>query len=94
MTPTFVIGGDWIAWISAARSRFRPSRQAPSRIVESRMCSRLWIGSASIPSRPSRLVTVVLTRSASSSRSSISAASGAANDDRIEIGSPAVLPGV
>ena len=30
------------------------------------MCSRLWIGSASMPSRPSKLVTVVLMRSRSS----------------------------
>ena len=38
--------------------------------------------------------TVVATRSRSSSASSRTAAGGAANDCRIETGSPALLPGV
>ncbi|MBK7876549.1 MAG: hypothetical protein IPJ77_12510 [Planctomycetes bacterium] len=58
------------------------------------MCSRLWIGSASTPSRPSRLVTVLAMRSWKSSPSSRTSGAGAASDERIDTGSPAVLPGV
>jgi len=59
-----------------------------------RMCSRLRSGSAVMPIRASRLVTVVLMRSASSSLSSLSVWFGASNDLRIETGMPALLPGV
>ena len=58
------------------------------------MCSLLWIGSASIPRRLSRLVTVVAIRSPKSSLSSVTAFPGKENDLRMETGSPAVLPGV
>ena len=51
-------------------------------------------GSASMPSRPSRLVAVVLTRSLNNSLSSVIASGGAAKDFRIETGMPALLPGV
>ena len=88
------IGGFWMCWISPARSRSSPACHAWPRIVEMRMCSRDWIGSASTPSRPSRLVAVVAIRSRSSSPSSITAGSGAAKDFRIDTGRPALLPGV
>ena len=58
------------------------------------MCSRLWMGSASIPSRVSRLVAAVLTRSPRSSGSARTAAVGAENDLSTEMGTPDVLPGV
>ena len=51
-------------------------------------------GSASMPIKPSRLVTVVLIRSASDSLSCLIVSGGAANDLRIETGNPALLPGV
>ena len=93
-TPTRAKGGAWIAWMNPARSRSCPCFQAVSRIVERRICSRLWIGSASIPRRLSRLVTVVAIRSPSSSLSPVTAFPGKENDLRMETGSPAVLPGV
>ena len=92
--PTLATGGVWICWMSPGRSRSRPSRHAASKSRASRMCSRLWSGSASIPRRPSRLVAVVAIRSRKSSASSRTAAAGAANDLTIDTGSPAVLPGV
>ena len=56
---------------SAQRARGRvPAFQALARMLEIRMCSRLCIGSASIPSSPRRLVAVVPTRSLSASASS------------------------
>ena len=58
------------------------------------MLSRLRMGSASIPKRPSRLAAVVEMRSRIRSPSAASSAGGAANDDRIETGRPASLPGV
>ena len=94
ITPTRLNGGFWISAISAGRSRSLPAFQALARMVEIRMCSRLWTGSASTPSSPRRLVAVVPTRSPSASASSRIAWGGAANDLRIEIGSPAWLPGV
>ena len=86
-------GGDCTAWITAARSRSRPCFQALPRIVESRICSRLWTGSAWMPTSASNAVAVALTRSRSNSGSSAMAAPGAANDFIMETGSPAVLPG-
>ena len=59
-----------------------------------RMCSRLRIGSASMPRRDSREVAVVAIRSRRNSSSARVAGSGHANDLRIETGMPAVLPGV
>ena len=53
------------------------------------MCSRLLIGSASMPSRPSRLVAVVATRSRIRSASPMRSAGGAANDFTIDSGRPA-----
>ena len=63
-------------------------------MVAIRMCSRLLIGSASMPRSPSRLVAVVPMRSRRSSSSSRMAGGGAANDLRIDSGMPALLPGV
>ncbi len=80
--------------ISAARSRSSPFFQASARTLDTRMCSRLFKGSASTPSSVSSPVAVEPTRSRSSSSSSRAAGSGAANDFRIETGSPAVEPGV
>ncbi len=94
ITPILGTGGAWMAWISAAKSRSSSFFHVWSRMVEMRMCSRLWIGSASTPSNPSKLVTVVLIRSRSSSASSRTSADGAAKDFRMETGSPALLPGV
>ncbi len=93
-TPIRVTGGDWIAWMKPARSRSCFCLQAVSRMVERRMCSLLWMGSASIPSRLSRLVTVVLMRSLNRSLSSMMTCSGAAKDLRMDTGNPALLPGV
>jgi len=58
------------------------------------MCSRLFTGSASTPTRPNRLVTVVLIRSPRASASCCTALGGAAKDLRIDTGIPALLPGV
>jgi hypothetical protein len=58
------------------------------------MCSRLCSGSTSMPSSPRRLVDVLSTRSRNVSASSSAAAGGAANERRIEIERPALLPGV
>ncbi len=69
-----------------------PARHAVARIVESRMWSRLLTGSASMPSRPSRLVTVVVTRSRNASPSSAAPPAGAANDFRIDTGQPRLAP--
>ncbi|KRT74362.1 MAG: hypothetical protein XU12_C0003G0003 [Deltaproteobacteria bacterium CSP1-8] len=80
--------------MNPARSRSCPFFHAVSRMVERRMCSLLWMGSADVPKRLSRLVTVVPIRSPSSSLSSATAFPGKANDLRMETGSPAVLPGV
>ncbi len=63
-------------------------------MLESRMCSRPWIGSESTPSRASRLATSVPVRSRSASPSAITSGGGAASEERIEICSPASLPGV
>ena len=54
ITPTFWNGGDCTAWIRPAMSRSCPARQAWSRTFASRMCSRLEIGSASMPRSASR----------------------------------------
>jgi hypothetical protein len=43
----------------SGRLRSRPSLHADWKMVESRICSRLLIGSASTPMRPSKLVAVV-----------------------------------
>jgi hypothetical protein len=88
------MGGDWMAAMRPARSRSRPSLQQRSSNDDSRMCSRLLSGSASTPSRVSRLVAVVETRSCSRSSSSRIAGLGAASEPTIEIGTPAREPGV
>jgi hypothetical protein len=59
-----------------------------------RMCSRLRTGSAFTPSRPSRPVTVLWTRSRKASASSTSACGGASNERSTDTGMPAELPGV
>jgi hypothetical protein len=61
-------------------------------IAESRMCSRLFSGSAAMPTRPSRPETAAEIRSRVAPASL--PAGGGANERRIESGSPAVLPGV
>ena len=58
------------------------------------MCSRLWIGSASMPSSANRLEAAAATRSRSASPSPRWSGGGAANDESTCSGSPAVLPGV
>ena len=65
-----VIGGCWIRWMSVAMSGLSPACHAASRIVVSRMCSRLFSGSASTPASARRLDTVVCARSRTSSASS------------------------
>src|SRR3990172_3734242 len=90
-TPTRDTGGDWIAWMNPARSRSFPCFHAASRMVERRMCSLLWMGSADVPRRLSRLATVVPIRSPSSSLSSTTAFPGKANDVRMETSRPRLL---
>jgi hypothetical protein len=57
------------------------------------VCSRLR-GSASTPASASTLLAVLPARSDRNSLSSRAEAVGAANDDRIDTGTPARLPGV
>ena len=93
-TPMRWTGGDWTAAMSSAMSMLLPCCHADSRIEHSRMCSRLWSGSVSMPSRSRRLVTVVVIRSRSRSASSRIARPGASKDRRMDTGMPALLPGV
>ncbi len=93
-TPTLSNGGFCTERISAARSRFSPLRHAASSSADSRMNSRLRIGSASMPSRPSRPAAAVPTRSLSAVASFATTESGAANERRIDSGRPAPEPGV
>ena len=70
MTPILVIGGvlDLLNQCCDPEFSFRcPGRRQE---VDIRICSRLFMGSASMPMSPSRLVAVVLMRSLSSSSSS------------------------
>ena len=78
----------------AARSGLWPLRQAASRIAESRMCSRLLIGSASMPSRASSPATDEAMRSLSAEASPSVSAPGAANERSTDSGRPASEPGV
>ena len=94
MTPIFFIGGFWTWTIRLARSRSEPFLQASDRMVEIRICSLDRRGSPSMPRRPNRLVTVVVTRSCNSSSSAMISAGGAEKDFNIDTGSPALLPGV
>ena len=88
-------GRSGCARMSAAMSRSLPSRQARSRMFESRMCSRLWSGSASMPRRPSRPEAAALIRlRAALRRRRASLAGGASNERRTVSGRPALLPGV
>ena len=77
---------------SARRGRgSAPLRHAASRMAESRMCSRLLIGSASMPSSPSRPATAEPTRSLQRGRRRRrSRRSGAANERSIDSGRPAL----
>ena len=71
-TPILLTGGFWICWIRPRGRGPDPFRQASKRMRgDQDVLPGLWIGSASTPMSPSRLVTVVLTRSWSSSSSSI-----------------------
>ena len=58
------------------------------------MCSRLLIGSASMPSSPSRPATAEPMRSLSAVASLEVAASGAVKERRIDSGRPEFEPGV
>ena len=62
-TPIFEKEGFWMRAIRDARSRSSPFFQASARTVETRMCSRLFRGSASRPSSVKRPVAVEPTRS-------------------------------
>jgi hypothetical protein len=59
MTPTRVAAGVCAYWMMSGRARSSPCAYADRRMVENRICSRLLIGSASTPTRPSTLVAVV-----------------------------------
>ena len=63
-------------------------------MFESKMCSLLCTGSAFTPISPSIDDTVLSIRSASISRSSITASLGASSELKIETGKPAFDPGV
>ena len=93
-TPTCRKGGFCTAMISCAMSRSSPARQAFSRMVESRMCSRLRTGSASMPTRPSSADTVPWMRSRRVSASVSQSSVGALKLLRMLTGSPASEPGV
>ncbi len=93
-TPSLRMGGCWISPSSAARSRSRPSRHECSMRLASRMCSRLEIGSASIPTSPSRPETNPSISSRSASASSSNGTVGAASDPTMLSGTPASEPGV
>ena len=78
---------------SAAISRSRPSLPgAAEDIGEEECASRLLIGSASMPTKPSRPLTVVFTRSRINSLSSRIAGGGAAKELRIETESRRCCP--
>ena len=81
-------------WISEESVRSWPDSQEVFKILANRICSGLCRGSASRPTRLSKLVAVVPTRSPRSSASSRIFGEGTENDCRMETGSPAVLPGV
>ncbi len=93
-TPSFRIGGDWICPIRTPRSRSWPARQLFSTRLERRTCSRLEIGSAVIPTRPSRLVTVPSISSRSVSASVSHESGGELSDPITFSGTPADDPGV
>ena len=93
-TPTCSNGGFCTERISAARSRLSPLRQAASSRADSRMNSRLLIGSASTPSSASSPATAELTRSFSAVASLATTGSGAANERRMDSGRPLFEPGV
>jgi len=87
-------GGFCTARITPARSGLSPLRHAASRIADSRMCSRLLIGSASMPSSASRPATDEAMRSLSAVASASVSAAGAANERSTDRGRPASEPGV
>jgi L-lysine 2,3-aminomutase len=93
-TPILFTGGDWISCIIEGMSRFFPSFHEYSMIEDIRICSRLSIGSASIPTNDKRLVTVLDIVSLRASLSCIISLGGTSNDFRIETGIPELLPGV
>ena len=87
-TPTCGDGRPLDLLDQRRRGRGRGPRATRSRgCSRARMCSRLRSGSASMPSRPSRLVAVVAIRSRKQlARRRARPPGGAANDLRIEIG--------
>ncbi len=94
-TPSLAKGGDWICMISSPRSRLWPWLQALARMLDSRMCSRLWTGSMSFrPVRPSRAVTVPLICSLRASSLPCQGRLGTPSEVSTLRGTPAVEPGV
>ena len=93
-TPSLRSGGVWIWLIRAPRSRSLPARQECSSRFASSTCSRLPSGSASIPTSPSRLVTVPSISSRIVSSSSSQESVGACSEPITFSGTPASEPGV
>ncbi len=93
-TPSLRSGGFWICPIRAPRSRSVPARQLCSSRFERRTCSRLPIGSASTPTRPSRLETVPSISSRIVSSSVSHESFGAFSEPITFSGTPASEPGV
>ena len=82
-TPTLSNGGFWIAPDQARRGRGRAARSRRRRASsDSRMCSRLRSGSASMPTSASRPETAAAMRSRSASASRRSPRAAAANERR------------
>ena len=93
-TPSRRIGGSWICMSRVARSRSTDCLHACSTRFASRMCSRLWMGSASMPASTSRPDTRPSISSLSASSSWAAAPFGADRLPRTLSGIPAVEPGV
>ena len=88
------MGGVWIRSMSVGRSSALPADQAWPSSEETRTCSRLFTGSASIPASPRMLEAVVATRWRRSSASSATSRAGGVKERRADTGVPAVPPGV
>jgi len=93
-TPSLRNGGFCTAMISLAMSKSSPARQKCSKMLESRMCSRLRTGSAATPISPSSADTVPWIRSRKVSASVSQSRPGALKLLRMLTGNPASEPGV
>ena len=91
-TPTFRIGGCWMARTSTSSERFCRFAQKWETMLESKMCSGDCTGSAFTFIKPNMLETVLSMRSERISRSSMIASDGASRELRIETGSPTLFP--